>query len=119
MNLSLYKLEGELALLDNTIITKRIDTDSLTNTLNRNALENIFKNQYELSLSTQSSLILAMYDLDFFKNQEIHAILSTGVVHIIPQESHKKGLLNKYITIADQRLYKAKRSGRNKLEFNE
>jgi len=58
----------ELALIDNILMNKRIIKDALTGALNRQALENVFESQYELSLATHSPFILAMCDLDFFKN---------------------------------------------------
>jgi len=58
----------ELALIDNILMNKRITKDSLTGSLNRQALRNVFESQYELSLATTNPFILAMCDLDFFKN---------------------------------------------------
>ena len=58
----------ELALIDNILMNKRITKDSLTGALNREALRGVFESQYELSLATNSSFVLAMCDLDFFKN---------------------------------------------------
>jgi len=177
----------ELSLLDNTIISNKADRDSLTQVLNRNSLDGIFKNQYELSLKTNNSFVLAMCDLDFFKrindtyghlagdyvlqtfvqsmrnscrnsdiifryggeefllilpslkpddgyniaetirknfekecmffeNKNIQCTVSIGVVAIAPQEQYSRDLLSSYIAIADERLYKAKRSGRNRVE---
>ena len=57
----------ELALIDNILMNKRITKDSLTGALNREALRGVFESQYELSLATNSSFVLAMCDLDFFK----------------------------------------------------
>ncbi len=57
----------ELALIDNILMNKKITKDSLTGALNREALRGVFESQYELSLATNSSFILAMCDLDFFK----------------------------------------------------
>jgi len=179
----------ELSLLDNTIISDKADRDSLTQVLNRNSLGCIFKNQYELSLSTNKSFVLAMCDLDFFKrindtyghlagdlvlknfvqsirnscrnsdiifryggeefllilpsltqkdgyniaetirknfekeciffdNENIQCTVSIGMVAITPQEQYSKNLLSHYIAIADERLYKAKRSGRNRVEID-
>ncbi len=59
---------AELALIDNTIIVKQATKDKLTGALNRNALESIFMNQFELTIATDSSLIMAMCDLDNFKH---------------------------------------------------
>lgn len=57
----------ELALIDNTLIIKKASKDELTGALNRNSLEQMFINQYELSLATDSNFLLAMCDLDHFK----------------------------------------------------
>ncbi len=58
----------ELALLDQILINKKVTKDSLTGALNRNGLESVFESQYELSLATSNSFVIAMCDLDFFKN---------------------------------------------------
>jgi len=58
----------ELSLLDQIIINKRISKDVLTGSLNRYALSDLFENQYELALATNSQFTLAMCDLDYFKN---------------------------------------------------
>ena len=58
----------ELALIDNILMNKQITKDSLTGALNRQGLRSVFESQYELSLATNNPLILAMCDLDFFKN---------------------------------------------------
>jgi len=58
----------ELALLDQIIINKKVTKDTLTGALNRNGLANVFESQYELSLATSNPFILAMCDLDYFKN---------------------------------------------------
>jgi len=58
----------ELALLDQIIINKKITKDPLTGSLNRHALKSLFESQYELALATNSSFVLAMCDLDYFKN---------------------------------------------------
>ncbi len=57
----------ELALIDNTMIIKKASKDDLTGALNRNSLDHMFHNQYELSLATDSNFVLAMCDLDHFK----------------------------------------------------
>jgi len=57
----------ELALLDNIVMNKKITKDKLTGALNRQALENVFESQYELSLATNNQFVLAMCDLDDFK----------------------------------------------------
>jgi len=58
----------ELFLLDQIMINKRIVKDSLTGSLNRHALADLFESQYELALATNSRFTLAMCDLDNFKN---------------------------------------------------
>lgn len=57
----------ELALIDNRNLVKDISKDPLTRALNRNALESVFNNHYELALATDSHFVLAMCDLDHFK----------------------------------------------------
>jgi diguanylate cyclase len=57
----------ELALIDNILMNKRVTKDALTGALNRHALRSVFESQYELSLATHTPFILAMCDLDFFK----------------------------------------------------
>jgi len=58
----------ELALLDHMLINKKISKDNLTGALSRNALHTLFENEYELALATNTSFILAICDLDHFKN---------------------------------------------------
>lgn len=58
----------ELALIDNILMNKKVTKDKLTGAMNRNALEGVFANQYELSLATKNSFVIAMCDLDFFKS---------------------------------------------------
>ncbi|WP_428737501.1 GGDEF domain-containing protein [Sulfurimonas sp.] len=57
----------ELALLDQISMNQKVAKDSLTDALNRNALESVFESQYELALATNNSFVLAMCDLDHFK----------------------------------------------------
>ena len=57
----------ELALLDQIIINKRISKDPLTGSLNRHGLKDLFESQYELALATNNHFVLAMCDLDYFK----------------------------------------------------
>lgn len=57
----------ELALIDNILINNTVIKDSLTGALNRHALKNVFENQYELSLATNNPFVLAICDLDYFK----------------------------------------------------
>lgn len=58
----------ELALLDNILINQKVAKDSLTGALNRQGLRNIFQSHYELALATSNTFILAICDLDNFKN---------------------------------------------------
>lgn len=58
----------ELALIDNIIMNTNVTKDSLTGAMNRHALDSVFSNQYELSLATKNSFVLAMCDLDHFKS---------------------------------------------------
>lgn len=58
----------ELALLDQISMNQKIAKDSLTDALNRNALEGVFESQYELALATNNKFVLAMCDLDHFKD---------------------------------------------------
>jgi len=58
----------ELALLDQIQLNQRVTKDTMTGALNRQALRNVFENQYDLSLAISSPFVLAMCDLDFFKN---------------------------------------------------
>ena len=57
----------ELALIDNRLLVHEASKDEMTGALNRNSLENLFVNQYDLSLATDNSMVLAMCDLDHFK----------------------------------------------------
>jgi len=58
----------ELALLDNIIINQKVAKDSLTGALSRQGLRTIFQSHYELALATSNSFILAICDLDHFKD---------------------------------------------------
>lgn len=58
----------ELALIDNTIVNQKSVKDPLTGALSRQVLQQIFHNQYDISLATSSNFIVAMCDLDYFKN---------------------------------------------------
>jgi diguanylate cyclase (GGDEF)-like protein len=58
----------ELALIDNILMNHKVMKDPLTGALNRQGLNNIFKNQYELSLATSNPFVFAMCDLDNFKD---------------------------------------------------
>ena len=180
-------LGTELALVDNILMNKRITKDTLTGALNRYTLKDVFKSQYEISLATDSSFVLAMCDLDLFKNvndtyghiagdkllqsfvetvkkhirsadvivryggeefvilfpamnkkkgleildkirlsfeesfilfdsQKIQTTVSIGMVEIKPDNEYKKSYVDEYIMIADQKLYRAKEGGRNRVE---
>ena len=179
----------EVALIDNILMNTKITKDSLTGAMNRNALANVFENQYELALATDNSFVLAMCDLDFFKkvndtyghiagdkmlklfvdvvkkfirnsdiiiryggeefitilpailkengfivmekirkefeksflmidSQEVRTTVSIGLVEIKPEYYYKSQFLNEYVNIADQKLYMAKNSGRNRVEIH-
>ncbi len=179
----------ELALIDNILMNKRITKDPLTNALNRQALKNVFENQYELSLATSNPFVLAMCDLDNFKHindtyghvagdkilklfidtvkkhlrnsdiviryggeefvimlpaikkekglkvvEEIRqsfqdstldlegtmvkTTVSIGLIEINPEYTYKQNYLNEYISIADQKLYLAKKNGKNRVEIH-
>ena len=58
----------ELTLVDNIQMNKKMTKDNLTGALNRNSMELIFKTQYEFSYATGNSFVIAMCDLDYFKN---------------------------------------------------
>jgi diguanylate cyclase (GGDEF)-like protein len=58
----------ELALLDHMLINQQVSKDTLTGALNRNALHRLFENEYELAFATNTSFVLAICDLDHFKN---------------------------------------------------
>ena len=58
----------ELALINNILLNRKVDKDALTNALSRESLSNVFENQYELSLATDTPFVIAMCDLDHFKN---------------------------------------------------
>lgn len=177
----------ELALVDNILMNTKITKDELTGAMNRHGLKSVFESQYELSLATNNSFVLAMCDLDFFKNlndeyghiagdailklfvniaiqytrnsdvtiryggeefiiilpamnkakgyevlnnirqkfedstkiinnQEVGTTVSIGLLEIRPEKYYKNSFLNEYINIADQKLYMAKQSGRNRVE---
>ncbi len=177
----------ELALIDNVIMNKQVTKDALTGALNRNALRNIFQNQYELSLATGNRFVIGICDLDYFKKindthghvagdrilknfvnitkklvrssdiivryggeefviilptlgkdkgfevlerichsfrdsaievrgKSIQATVSIGMMEIRPQKEFNDSLVDEYVMIADQQLYKAKNSGRDRVE---
>jgi len=177
----------EIALVDNILMNKKITKDHLTGALNRNGLDSVFESQYELSLATNNSFVLAMCDLDYFKKvndtyghiagdkmlklfvevakkyirnsdviiryggeefvimlpaiekakgydvlekiriefeksflifkeEEIRTTVSIGLLEIKPENYYKHNFINEYINIADQKLYIAKKNGRNRVE---
>ena len=58
----------ELALLDQILMNKKISKDYLTGAFNRQSLEDLFENQYDLALASNNHFVLAMCDLDYFKS---------------------------------------------------
>ncbi len=177
----------ELALIDNTIVNQKATKDTLTGALGRQVLEQIFQNQYEISLATDSKFILAICDLDYFKkvndtyghiagdkmlqgfisvvkenlrnsdiviryggeefililpaidlthafivlekirlqfekfilvyeDNNIQTTVSMGMIEIEAKDRYNKELLEEYINCADNKLYKAKHSGRNNIK---
>ena len=180
-------LGTELALVDNILMNKRVRKDALTGALNRHALKSVFESQYELSLATNGSFVLAMCDLDYFKmvndthghvagdkllslfvdtvkknirssdvivryggeefvimlpainkdkgmevlekvrldfekssitfnSLKVNTTVSMGMMEITPDSEYKKHSLDEHLMIADQELYIAKKSGRNRVE---
>jgi diguanylate cyclase (GGDEF)-like protein len=178
----------ELALIDNMIMNKRVTKDTLTGSLNRQALRGVFESQYELSLATSNPFVLAICDLDFFKvindtyghiagdkmlklfvdtvkssirntdiiiryggeefivmvpatdktkakvvlekirksfenvtleyeGKLIKGSVSIGAIEINPEYNFKQNFIDEYIAIADQKLYSAKKNGRNRIEI--
>ncbi len=178
----------ELALIDNILINKRVTKDALTGALNRQSLKSIFESQYELAQATNNPFILAMCDLDYFKNIndtyghvagdymlklfvdtikehlrnsdiiiryggeefiimlpainkekafsvlekirisfqskelvyqdfKISTTVSIGMMEINTNEFYQHTFLDDYINIVDQKLYLAKKSGRNRTEM--
>lgn len=179
----------ELALLDQIQLNNRVTKDTMTGALNRQALRNVFENQYELSFAISSSFIVAMCDLDFFKNindtyghiagdkilklfvdtvkqnirnsdviiryggeefiimlptikrakgqevlekirdafekvvldfngESIKTTVSIGMIEIEPKEAFKSSLIDEYLMRVDQKLYLAKKNGRNRVEID-
>ena len=62
------RIGTELVLADNIEINKKVTKDALTGALNRHALKPIFETQYELAYATDGSFVLALMDIDDFKN---------------------------------------------------
>lgn len=178
----------ELALIDNILINKRVTKDALTGALNRHSLKSIFESQYELAQATNNPFVLAMCDLDFFKNINdtyghiagdyilklfvdtikehlrnsdiiiryggeefiimlpainkekafsvlekirisfankvlaykdfiINTTVSMGMMEINTNDYYQPTFLDDYINIVDQKLYLAKKNGRNRIEI--
>ncbi|GGD34631.1 GGDEF domain-containing protein [Malaciobacter pacificus] len=61
-------LGTELALIDNTLINNEAKKDPLTGALNRQRIEKLYQNQLEIASATAETFVLAMCDLDYFKN---------------------------------------------------
>jgi diguanylate cyclase len=64
----------ELALIDSILMNTRVTKDALTGSLNRQALSSIFESQYELSLATNNSFVLALCDLSDFTSCKLEQI---------------------------------------------
>lgn len=178
----------ELALIDNILMNQKVIKDPLTGALNRQGLQTIFKSQYELALATTNHFIVAMCDLDLFKDindsyghifgdnvlihfvnvikrnirnsdilirfggeefiiilpaiskergmdvlekirkdfyndplelagKQIQTSVSIGFVEVRPQLHYKQHFLEDYLAMADQKLYTAKKNGRNRIEY--
>ncbi len=60
-------LGAELALVDNTLMNQKISKDSLTGALTRQKLKALYLSQLEISFATSEPFVMAMCDLDFFK----------------------------------------------------
>jgi len=61
-------LGNDLALVNNRYTIKMATKDPLTGVLNRSLLNDLFNKQYEITVATQNSFVLAMCDLDHFKS---------------------------------------------------
>lgn len=60
-------LGAELALVDNTLMNQKISKDTLTGALTRQKLKSLYLSQLEISFATSEPFVVAMCDLDFFK----------------------------------------------------
>jgi diguanylate cyclase (GGDEF)-like protein len=61
-------LGTEMALIDNTLINSTVSKDPLTGALSRQKLSHLYTNQLEISLATSQPFVVAICDLDNFKN---------------------------------------------------
>ncbi|OIP55267.1 MAG: diguanylate cyclase [Helicobacteraceae bacterium CG2_30_36_10] len=90
----------ELALVDNILMNQRVTKDSLTGAMNRNGLKNVFESQYELSLATNNSFVIAMCDLDFFKDvNDTHGHVAGDLMLKMFVDTVKKYIRNSDIII--------------------
>jgi len=51
-----------------------------------------------------------------FEDKDLNATVSIGMIEIKPQNVFKNSFIDEYIVVADQKLYTAKHSGRNRVE---
>ena len=51
-----------------------------------------------------------------FEGKNLNATVSIGMMEIKPEKAFKNSFIDEYIMIADQKLYTAKHSGRNRVE---
>ena len=79
----------ELALLDNCHMIQKTKKDKVSGAIKSDSLNMLFTNQYELSLATNSSFILAICDLDNCKN-----------IHDTYGDSSSDRLLKEFVNIA-------------------
>jgi len=81
MEMLSLEIGTELALIETSTMITKAAKDPLTGVLNRSLLEQIFYNQYEVAIATENSFILAMCDLDRFKNiNDTHGHLAGDLV---------------------------------------
>jgi len=95
---NLSKHIGEdLTIISNRLTVKMANKDPLTGVLNRSLLNELFRKQYEISLATQNSFILAMCDLDYFKT------VNDTYGHLVGDKvlKHFADLLKKRLRVSD------------------
>lgn len=51
-----------------------------------------------------------------FEGKDLNATVSIGMIEVKPEKAFKSSFIDEYIMIADQKLYTAKHSGRNRVE---